>query len=154
MFSLGDLPVENISLTEAQINYNLENCDDNEGYYKIRIGEILNNNYKITSKLGKGVYANVCKAICLSDNQEVAIKILRSYEQMLYSGQQEKALLENLNNSDANDKRHVVRLKGSFEFRRHICLIFELFDMNMRDALKFYTKGKGLTLDAIRSYGM
>lgn len=37
-------------------------CDDEQNYFKIRIGEILLQKYRITQKCGKGVFANVVKA--------------------------------------------------------------------------------------------
>jgi len=104
--------------------------------------------------LGKGVFANVCKAVQLSTNREVAIKILRTEDIMLRAGEKEKQILELLNSTDKYDKRHIIRLLASFEHKRHLCLVFELMEMNLRDALRIYGKGKGLSLDAVRSYAM
>ena len=44
-------------------------------------------------KIGKGVFANVCKAKDLSNEEIVAIKILRSDEIMLRSGEKELEIL-------------------------------------------------------------
>ena len=76
---------------------NNEEWDDDNNYYRIRIGEILNKEYKVIGKLGEGVFANVAKAIALSTGQEVAIKILRSEDLMLRAGEKEKEILELLN---------------------------------------------------------
>lgn len=37
-------------------------CDDEQNYFKILIGEVLGGKYKVVQKSGKGVFANVCKA--------------------------------------------------------------------------------------------
>ncbi len=37
---------------------------------------------------------------------------------------------------------------------KHMCLVFEAFDMNLREALRVYGKGRGLSLEAVRSYGL
>lgn len=68
-------------------------CDDDQQYFKIRIGEVLAGKYRITEKCGKGVFANVCKAEQLDNNKIVAIKILRSNEIMHESGTREKEII-------------------------------------------------------------
>lgn len=138
----------------ATMNTDADDCDDEDHYYKIRIGEVLNREYRVVQKLGKGVFANVCKAVQISNGREVAIKILRTEDIMLRAGEKEKQILELLNSTDKYDKRHIVRMLASFEHRRHLCLVFELMDMNLREALRIYGKGKGLSLDAVRSYAM
>lgn len=127
-------------------------CDDDQQYFKIRIGEVLAGKYRITEKCGKGVFANVCKAEQLDNNKIVAIKILRSNEIMHESGTREKEIIQRLNLSDKNDKKHIIRLKNVFEHHKHICLVFECFAMNLREALKQFGKGKGFSLDVVRSY--
>ena len=49
--------------------------DDDEKYYKVQIGEILNKQYQVTAKCGKGVFSTVVKAIDLTKKEEVAIKV-------------------------------------------------------------------------------
>lgn len=131
-----------------------EDPDDDQNYLKLRIGEVLNKQYRIVKKLGKGVFSNVCQAIDLETNGNVAIKILRRDEIMLQAGEKEKKILEILNNEDKLDKKHIIRLKNSFYHKQHLCLVFELMDMNLREAIKAYAaKGTGLPLDAVRSFG-
>lgn len=50
--------------------------DDEEGYYRIHIGEILHKKYKVISIAGKGVFGNVVKALNIENNQLVAIKVI------------------------------------------------------------------------------
>ncbi|EAR92852.2 cyclin-dependent kinase-like Serine/Threonine kinase family protein (macronuclear) [Tetrahymena thermophila SB210] len=127
-------------------------CDDEQNYFKILIGEVLNGKYRVIQKCGKGVFANVCKAEQLDNGKMVAIKILRSNEIMRDSGEREKEIIQKLNLNDKNDRKHIVRLKNVFEHQKHMCLVFECFAMNLRDALKEYGKGKGFSLDVVRSY--
>ena len=118
--------------------------DDEFHYYRIQVGEIINKDFKITSKCGKGVFGNVAKALNIKTNQEVAIKILRSDEIYLRSGERERQILSQLNETDKNDKKHIVRLLDYFEHRKHLCLIFESMDMNLREAIRTYGKGSPL----------
>lgn len=67
--------VENPALTD--------NWDDAEGYYRVRIGETLDNRYVVSGYTGQGVFSNVIRARDQargSDN--VAVKIIRNRELM------------------------------------------------------------------------
>ena len=37
---------------------------------------------------------------------------------------------------DAENKKHIVRMENFFEFRSHLCLVFELLDINIYEYLK------------------
>lgn len=54
----------------------------------------MNDQYKIISKLGKGVFANVVKAQDINTKEEFAVKILRNEEIMLRAGEKERQILE------------------------------------------------------------
>lgn len=60
-----------------------DNWDDAEGYYRVRIGETLDNRYVVNGFTGQGVFSNVVRARDQargSDN--VAVKIIRNRELM------------------------------------------------------------------------
>jgi serine/threonine-protein kinase PRP4 len=129
-----------------------DNWDDVEGYYKIQIGEIINNQYSIYSSTGQGVFSNVVRARdTTKNNQEVAIKILRNNELMHKTGLRELEFLRKLNQSDPEDKFHCLRLFSHFYHKQHLCLVFEPLCMNLRELLKKYGKD-GLHIKAVRYY--
>lgn len=67
--------VENPALTD--------NWDDAEGYYRVRIGEILDNRYVVSGYTGQGVFSNVVRARDQArGNANVAVKIIRNNEIM------------------------------------------------------------------------
>jgi serine/threonine-protein kinase PRP4 len=73
----------------ALIDTALDTASDPEGYYEIRLGELLDDGrYKVISLLGKGMFANVIRAqVQKGDHgdtpeREVAIKIIRRQESM------------------------------------------------------------------------
>ena len=71
---LGRVP-ENPSLTD--------NWDDAEGYYRVRIGEVLDGRYNVYGYTGQGVFSNVVRARDgARGNQDVAVKIIRNNEIM------------------------------------------------------------------------
>ena len=60
----------------------LDDWDDPDGYYRIRLGELLDDRYHIKSNLGKGMFSGVVRAIDQATNEPVAIKIIRNNEIM------------------------------------------------------------------------
>ena len=103
-------------------------------------------------ELGKGVYGNVVKAEDLTSGKEYAIKILRSADLLTKSGEREAAIINKLNETDPFDKKHVIRMGGTFIHKKHLCFVLELLNMNLRDAIRFYGRRVGLSLPAVRSY--
>lgn len=60
----------------------LDNWDDSEGYYKIILGEKLDNRYHVQANLGKGMFSGVVRAMDMATNKLVAIKLIRNNETM------------------------------------------------------------------------
>jgi len=130
-----------------------DNWTDAEGYFKISVGELLDNRYKSYAYTGKGVFSNVVRCKDKSRNdQDVAIKIIRKNDLMLKAGLREVELLKKLNDSDHDDRYHCLRMFRSFTFKQHLCLVFEPLAMNLRDVVKKYGSGVGLHVKAVRSY--
>lgn len=72
---------------------------------------------------------------------------------MKRAAEKEVDILQRLNKSDKEDRRHIVRLYRTFEFRGHMCLVFEWLWGNLRVALKKYGgAGRGLNPQAVYSY--
>jgi len=130
----------------------LLNRADEEGYYRPNIGEIFNGRYQVIAKCGSGVFSNVVKVIDIQTTNEYAVKIIRNHEVMRRSGESEIQILKKLNELDKQDKRHCIRLIDHFDMKDHLCLVFESFDMNLRDAVKKFGSDGGLSLMAVRSY--
>lgn len=138
----------------------LDNWDDAEGYYKIISNELVNGGrYRMIKSLGRGVFANVAQAEDVKaqgdDNNNrklVAIKMIRKNDLMRKASQKEMDFLRKVNDADTQDKRHIIRLLGSFDHKGHLCVVFEHMSKNLRDLLKEDTNGHGLSLQAVRTY--
>ncbi|XP_048569339.1 serine/threonine-protein kinase PRP4 homolog isoform X3 [Triticum urartu] len=67
-----------------------DNWDDEHGYYKYHLGEVLDGHYRITAGSGKGVFSTVVQAKDLkageNDPEEVAIKIICNEKERYKSG--------------------------------------------------------------------
>lgn len=82
----------------------------------------------------------------------------------------ELSILKNLMAVDPEGKKHIVNLLGNFEYRNHLCLVFEnlryvlrldyqfkvidqfFISMNLRDVLNEYGKDVGLNIRAVKVY--
>ncbi|KAI9725274.1 MAG: Serine/threonine-protein kinase PRP4 [Chrysothrix sp. TS-e1954] len=130
----------------------LDNWDDDEGYYRIILGELLDFRYHVQSNLGKGVFSGVVRAHDNQSGELVAIKVIRNNETMTKAGGIEIGVLEKLNESDPDDKKHMIRLERHFTHKNHLCMVFENLNFNLREVLKKFGREVGLNSQAIRAY--
>ncbi|KAH9499749.1 hypothetical protein Btru_077728, partial [Bulinus truncatus] len=130
-----------------------DNWDDAEGYYRVRISELLDKRYSVYAYKGQGMFSNVvmCRDAARG-NTDVAIKVIRNNDMMLKTGMKELEFLRKLNDADPDDKFHCLRLFRHFYHKQHLCLVFEPLSMNLREVLKKYGKDVGLHIKAVRSY--
>ncbi|KAK0425165.1 hypothetical protein QR680_009067 [Steinernema hermaphroditum] len=130
-----------------------DNWDDHEGYYRVRVGEVLDRRYRVFGFTGAGVFGSVVRAHdSLNGDARVAVKIIRNNEIMRKTGMKELELLRKLNEADAADRYHCLRLHREFEHHNHLCLVFEELSINLRELLKKYGNNVGLHMKAVKSY--
>ncbi|KAJ2758081.1 U4/U6 small nuclear ribonucleoprotein prp4, partial [Coemansia sp. BCRC 34490] len=134
---LGGQAAKEAGITGSQLEAHpgmADSWDDAEGYYRIVVGELMDGRYLVQSFLGQGVFSSVVKALdTRNQHAPVAIKIIRQNELMHKAGLKEQRILERLAAADPGGKMHVVRLLGSFVHRNHLCLCFELMNLNLRE---------------------
>lgn len=158
MFSEKDDFVPNSTLNNIVDNNEknmllTDNWDDPEGYYNIRVGDLINNRYTIKSILGQGVFATVVRAQDTSyGNDYVAIKIVRNNDLMYKTGLKEMTTLQMIAEADADNKYHCVRFLNHFMHKNHLCLVLESLHMDLRCVLKKYGRNYGLNMKATMSY--
>ncbi|CAI4225882.1 unnamed protein product [Auanema sp. JU1783] len=142
-----------VSNHHGQTNDNLrDNWDDTEGYYRVRVGELLDQRYRVFGYTGAGVFGNVVRCTDQNHGNTVAVKIIRNNEIMRKTGVRELEVLRKLNEADKEDRFHVLRLYRTFNHHNHLCLVFENLNMNLREVLKKYGNNVGLHMKAVRSY--
>lgn len=129
-----------------------DNWDDLEGYYRVTIGEQFGDKYIVKAVLGRGIFSSVVRAQDKDTGRLVAIKIIRNNEPMQRAAVKEIEILQKLVEVDPEDKKHVVRLIGSFTYRGHLCMVFENLSLNLREVLKKFGHDVGLNLKAVRAY--
>ncbi|KAL8993655.1 MAG: hypothetical protein Q9169_006180 [Polycauliona sp. 2 TL-2023] len=130
----------------------LDDWDDDEGYYKVIPGEVLDNRYHVSTNLGRGMFSGVVRATDQRLGKLAAIKIIRNNESMKKAGLKEVDILQKLANADPEDKKHLVRLERIFEHKGHLCMVFENLSINLREVLKKFGRDVGINLKAVRAY--
>ncbi|KAI4730660.1 kinase-like protein [Aureobasidium sp. EXF-10728] len=132
----------------------LDDWDDPEGYYRIILGELLDDRYHVQTNLGKGVFSAVVRALDNTTNRTVAIKIIRTQESMYKAGMKEIEILQKLAEADPDDKKHIIRLERHFEHKGHLCMVFENLSINLREVLKKFGRDIGINIIAVRQYAL
>ncbi|XP_064651559.1 dual specificity tyrosine-phosphorylation-regulated kinase 1A-like isoform X2 [Lineus longissimus] len=125
--------------------------DDDNHDYVVKPGEKWMERYEIDSLIGKGSFGQVVKAYDHTDQEQVAIKIIKNKKPFLNQAQIEVRLLELMNKHDAESKYYIVKLKRHFMFRNHLCLVFELLSYNLYDLLR-NTNFRGVSLNLTRKF--
>ncbi|KPM37171.1 hypothetical protein AK830_g9385 [Neonectria ditissima] len=126
--------------------------DDKDGYYKIRIGEVLNGRYQIQAALGKGMFSGVARAVDITTKELVAIKMMRNNDALRKGGYTEIAILEKLNAADPEHRKHIVKFERAFDYNGHLCMVFENLSLNLREVLRKFGNNVGINLGATRTY--
>ncbi|KOS44319.1 hypothetical protein ACN38_g4738 [Penicillium nordicum] len=131
----------------------MDNWDDSEGYYAVRLGELINGRYHIHQNLGKGMFSSVVRATDTQTGCLVAIKIIRQNSIMRKAGMKEIGILEQLQEADPQNQMHLIKFDRYFEHKGHLCMVFENLSMDLREILKKFGRDVGLNLRAVRAYG-
>ena len=131
--------------------YTNDGYDDENYDYKIKIGEEIQDRYRVIEKIGKGSFGQVVRAFDTRNNCEVAIKIIKSKRPFFFQAKTEIELLKFLNEKDPNDQWFVVRLKETFVHHKHQCLVFEMLANNLYELLR-NTRFRGVSLNLIKKF--
>jgi len=135
-----------------------DDWDDEQGYYNFRVGEMLDSKYEVFANCGQGVFSTVLRARDISDKKsdgsfpEYAVKVIRANDVMRKAAEQEVGILKKLAGADPEGKKHCIHLLHNFEYRNHVCMVFEAMDMNLRETVKKFGRDVGINLKAVRAY--
>ena len=91
------------------------------------------------------------KCYDLLQNEYVAIKIIKNKKPFYNQALVEIKLLKHIIDRDPHDKCYIVRMKSHFEFRNHLCIVFEMLSYNLYELLR-NTNFLGVSLNLIRKF--
>ena len=110
-----------------------------EGDYAVSLGELIaspaNAVYEVLELLGRGTFGQVLRCWRRDSSEVVALKVLKNLPSYAKQGQVEIDVLTRLSKVNA-DEFNFVRAYESFQHRGHICIAFELLQINLYDYLK------------------
>ncbi|KAI6220571.1 Dual-specificity kinase [Aphelenchoides fujianensis] len=129
-----------------------ESRDDENYDYRITIGEVINHRYRVEKNIGKGSFGQVVRCYDLVENENVALKIIKNKKPFHDQARIEIRLLELLNSHKSESRTCIVKLRTSFIWRKHLCLVFELLSYNLYDLLR-NTNFRGVSLNLTRKFG-
>ncbi|KAG2778623.1 hypothetical protein JG687_00008181 [Phytophthora cactorum] len=125
--------------------------DDTVGSYAGKPGEYIANRYKIIREAGLGTFGRVLECLDKQRNIVVAIKVVRQVEKYTESAKIEAAILQDVNDKDKNNESLCVRMFKWFEYKGHVCMVFERLGCSLYDYLKSHDY-KPFPLHCIRAY--
>lgn len=148
----------NRPVARVPINYTLPCEDDAEGHliYKLSEGlhimpEFPHGRYKILSELGEGTFGKVVECWDRYEGKRVAIKVVRSIAKYREAAKLEIDVLMHLNMHDPDSCFHCVKLFSWFEYRCHICMVFEKLGPSLYDQLR-RNRFRPFPLHQVREY--
>lgn len=113
----------------------LRDADEN-GHYQFAIGENLAPRFKIMRKFGEGTFGQVLECWDRKRKDYVAVKIIRNIEKYRDAAMIELEALNTLQANDPCQTRHCVQLLEWFNYRGHVCMVFERLGPSLYDILR------------------
>ena len=127
------------------------NFNDREGYYTFKKGYHLNYRYEIIGLLGKGTFGEAVQCYDHKNKEVVCIKIINARKEFQTQAMVEIKILTSISLNDTDNESGNVKFYQYFNFRSHICLVFELLGQNLFESLQT-NNFNGLALSKIRCY--
>ncbi|KAK8478853.1 hypothetical protein V6N13_090426 [Hibiscus sabdariffa] len=125
--------------------------DDKDGHYMFALGENLTSRYKIYRKVGEGTFGQVLECWDRETKEMVAIKVIRSIKKYREAAMMELEVLRYLGKHDRNGGR-CVQLLNWFDYRNHICIVFEMLGPSLYDFLQ-KNNFRPFPVDLVRELG-
>ena len=127
------------------------NFNDRQGYYSFQKGYHLNYRYEIIGLLGKGTFGEAVQCYDHKNKEVVCIKIINARKEFQTQAMVEIKILTSISLNDTDNESGNVKFYQYFNFRSHICLVFELLGQNLFEQLQM-NNFLGLDLSMIKNY--
>ncbi|ORX60813.1 kinase-like protein [Piromyces finnis] len=124
------------SYSRSSKQYNQNSYDDKNGHYIVVPNTSFTDRYVIKELLGQGTFGKVVRAYDKNTKSECAIKIIRAIKKYRDASQIEIRVLNTIKNRDPGNIKNCIHLVDCFDYRRHICMVFDLLDQSAFDYLK------------------
>nr|XP_057932151.1 dual specificity tyrosine-phosphorylation-regulated kinase 4-like [Doryrhamphus excisus] len=135
------------------ISEEAKSFDDDQGFYKARVGDHLAYRFEILRVIGSGFAGKVLKCKDHKTTMLVAIKVFRNTIEGQEFAEAELKILKSLQKLDKSNKANMVHMEEYFYFRNHLCITFRLFEKDLFKAL-IQSKMRRLHDGDIRKYAI
>lgn len=125
--------------------------DDESGSYIHTLHDHIAYRYEALKILGKGSFGQVVKAFDHKTNTFVALKMVRNEHRFTKQAEEEIRILKLLRDKDPANNRNVVHMLEHFTFREHVCMTFELLNINLYELIK-RNDFRGFSLSLVRKF--
>ncbi|XP_053321070.1 dual specificity tyrosine-phosphorylation-regulated kinase 2 [Spea bombifrons] len=125
--------------------------DDNHGTYVHVRHDHVAYRYEVLDVIGKGSFGQVVRAFDHKVREYVALKIVRNDQRFHRQAAEEIRILEHLKKQDKDNKMNIIHVLEHFNFRNHMCITFELLNMNLYELIK-KNKFEGFSLPVVRKF--
>lgn len=110
--------------------------DDDEGHYRGKAGDVIRNRYKVISESGVGTFGRVLHCYDTERDTYVAIKVIRKIQKYIDSAKVEADIVRDVNSKDPDGRSLCIRFYGEFEWRGHLCMVFEALGLSVYEYIK------------------
>ncbi|KAL1536544.1 dual specificity protein kinase yak1 [Salvia divinorum] len=144
-------------LTSPSVGLLNDGCDNENSDLILTVNYSLvnsniNQRYVVKDVLGQGTFGQVAKCWVAEMNSFVAVKIIKNLPAFYQQALVEVSILTTLNKKfDPEDKHHIVRIYDYFVYQNHLCIVFELLDVNLYELLKL-NHFRGLSLSIVQLF--
>jgi len=125
------------------------------GYFKTKPGDTLNKRYQIRKRVGWGHFSQVYLANDKQENKHVAVKILKTGEDYVTAGEEERSYHEAINKIEIDpSESYVCRMLDCFDIYsnrgKHISMVFERMSLSIFELLNFDEEEPGFPLGVVK----
>ncbi|RCH91349.1 dual specificity protein kinase yak1 [Rhizopus stolonifer] len=140
------------SLALKNDGYDNENADFILYVHGLIGPEYSKEKYSIIDMLGAGTFGQVARCRNRETDELVAIKVIKNKPAYTKQSLIEVEILNHLNRyDDPDDEHNIIRLKESFVYKQHLCIVFELLSVNLYELIK-QNHFKGLSTNLVRVF--
>ncbi|KAJ2516362.1 serine threonine protein kinase CMGC group [Coemansia sp. RSA 1939] len=111
-------------------------CDDREGHFIVVPGREFTSRFKIRRLLGQGTFGKVMECNDLASGRLVAVKVIRAVPKYRDAAKIETRVLQTLERNDPANIYQCIHLNETFDYRNHVCMVFDLLGPSVFDFLK------------------
>ena len=108
--------------------------------------------FEVRDTLGSGTFGQVVRCREKGTGRQAAVKVIKNHPAYFHQAHVEIGILHMLNTKcDESDQHHIVRMLDHFVHRSHLCIVFEVLNVNLYELLR-QNNFRGLSTKLVRTF--